>query len=103
MYNIGKFKTFVEILQPTETQSATGNMAREFSNYGYAWASMENINSIEAVNSEAITNQNIYKFTLRYVPGLTNEMQISWNDRLFNITSIVEDPNLRWQVVMVVE
>jgi SPP1 family predicted phage head-tail adaptor len=52
------------------------------------WAKVSSLHGSEFFAAKAIHAENTVKFTIRYISGLDQNMQIIFQDKVYNITSI---------------
>lgn len=65
----------------------------EFEYFCSAWCAIKTIKGYEYFSAGRVSNQfeNEYRFIIRYIPGITNLMQIKYKERTFKITEILND------------
>jgi len=52
------------------------------------WAKVTNLHGKEFFAAKAVQSENTVKFTIRYMSGLDQSMQILFQEKIYNITSI---------------
>jgi len=52
------------------------------------WAKVTNLHGKEFFAAKAVQSENTVKFTFRYISGIDQTMQIMFQDKVYNITSI---------------
>jgi len=86
--NIGDLRKRITLLQITPQIDENGFATEEISELGTVWAAVSNLYGKEYFAAKAVQAENTVKFTIRYRPGITTDMKIQFQDRLFNITDI---------------
>lgn len=84
----GLFRHKITIESSTATQDAAGQDIKTWSVYGYAWAKVAPLRGREYVDSRSIQDEQLYKFSMRYVSGITPQMRIVWNGKTFDIQAV---------------
>ena len=79
----------VTIQTATVAQDAMGQPKRTWATYGYWHCNITPLRGREFVDSNSLQDEQTYKFQGRYVSGLTPQMRISWNSKIFEIKSVV--------------
>jgi SPP1 family predicted phage head-tail adaptor len=88
--NSGKLKHKIEIQNSIDVRSASGAVSGQTWNpFCYAWASIEPLSGREYFAAAATQSIVSHKITMRYRAGIKTYFRISWNNRIFNIASIL--------------
>lgn len=90
----GEMRTKITIETLTETKDDTGAGVTVWSTFCTVWAAAEVSSGRESLIAQRIDAEDIYKFTIRYFPGITEKMRIPYAGRNLQIKSVV-DPDLR--------
>ena len=62
------------------------------------------IQSVASTTDSGGGEKGLYVFTMRYVTGITNSHRISYNSKLFNITSVINlDERNKYMVIKAME
>lgn len=56
-----------------------------------AWAMIKTVSGREYFEAAAVQNQNMYRFVIRYMPGLNEDMILEYEGRVFEIETILPD------------
>lgn len=88
MMKIGELGKRITLLQVTTTIDENGFARDEEMELAIVWAAVSNLHGKEYFAAKAVQAENTIKFTIRYRPGITSNMKIRFQDRLFNITDI---------------
>lgn len=76
------FQTVVTVI------NENGFETEEVQEYTRVWAEVTNLHGKEYFAAKAVQEENTVKFTIRFLNGIDQKMQISFQDKLYNITSI---------------
>jgi SPP1 family predicted phage head-tail adaptor len=88
--NSGKLKHRIEIQNSTELRSASGAVTGQtWHPFCYVWAAMEPLSGKEYFAAAQIQSTISHKITIRYRAGIKPYYRATWNDRIFNIISII--------------
>lgn len=103
--NSGKLRHRIAIQTYTETVSDSGEPSRTWLTYADRWAAWKQIGGSELeMESEQIEGRLTHQFTIRKTSGVTQDMRVSYDSRIFNITGINADAtDKRWQVLSCTE
>lgn len=98
----GKLRHRIEIQEPTETRSASGQATVTWSTIATVWASVEPLRGREFFASKQIQAQVDTRIRIRYISGLTPKMRILWGTRVYLIDSIInpEERNIELQLMV---
>lgn len=72
------------------TRNDEGIMIPKWSNLATVWAAFEPLRSREYFQAAAVNAENTVRFFIRYKSGITQEMRILFDDRIFSITAVVD-------------
>ena len=79
--------------QATENRNSLGETVLSWATYAERWASVEGVSSREALEAGQQDVQLTHRVRLRYLPGLTQQMRLSWRGRILEIVSLLEYGN----------
>lgn len=85
---IGELRNRITILQITAFIDENGFAHDEETGLVTVWAAVSNLHGKEYFAAKAVQAENTIKFTVRFQAGITSNMKISFQDRIFNITDI---------------
>lgn len=85
----GNLKHKISIQSYGETKNAFGEVTQDFSTFKTAYASIVPISGREFLASQAINTELTHKIELRYLKGILPNMRIVFEDRIFNIQSVI--------------
>jgi SPP1 family predicted phage head-tail adaptor len=93
MIDAGKLRERVTVQQATENRNSLGETVLSWATYAERWASVEGVSSREALETGQQDVQLTHRVRLRYLPGLTQQMRLSWRGRVLEIVSLLEYGN----------
>ena len=86
----GKLRHRIEIQQSTDTRDGFGAVSGQTWNlFCYAWASIEPLSGREYFAAAQTQSEVSHKITMRYKAGIKTYFRVTWNDRIFNILSVI--------------
>lgn len=81
----------VIIQQTTESRdSSTGSVINTWGTFATVWAAVEPISGREYFSSQQVNSEITARIRIRYLPGVTSKMRISYDSRLFDIQSVID-------------
>lgn len=83
----GLFRNRITILHTAVTEDELGNqIVDDEAEFARAWAMIKTVKGSEYLSASAVRGERIYRFIIRpYMPGITNNMKISFEGRTFDI------------------
>lgn len=91
--NIGKMRSRVTILQPSETRNDCNEIVKSFTSSGTAWAAVEPISGKELYKAHLISEDITYRVTMRYNSAITSETRLQFtegsNTKTLEISSVI--------------
>ena len=63
----------------------------EFVEYATVWSMIRTLKSDEYYSAATTKNEESKRFIIRYRKGITSDMQIKYNEQLYDIKSIIND------------
>lgn len=101
---IGKLNKYMSLQSGTNTQDTTGEVTTTYAHYAYVWGSLRAMSGSEAASAKQINEQVTYRAEIRYSPLVKSEDRIVWNERTFEIVTVMNwDENNEYQVLMLKE
>ena len=89
--NFSKLRERVTILEPTNSKK---NLLNEtivtHKPFKTVWACVVPMSGREYAEAQKIRAETTYKVYMRFIPGITSEMQIDYNGRILKIESILD-------------
>ena len=89
MINSGRLTKKITIQKVTETKTGSGATTESWSDYIKTFASVEPLNGREFFAAQAVQAEESVKFRIRYQSGINTKMRIFYNDRIFDIQSVI--------------
>ena len=85
----GSMRHRIRIEAPTETQRPDGSVIRIWHTFLSAWASIEPLTGREHFAAEREQADVSHRIRMRFAPGITHKMRISFASRIFEIESVI--------------
>lgn len=92
----------VIIQSSAETRDSYGAAIETWNTYKSVWANISPDSNNEKLLSDTIDTSSRLKITINYFDGLTHKMRILYNDRVFNIKSIINREERNRDLVLTV-
>ena len=86
--NPGELRHRITFQKLTTSTNENGFQIEEWVDVKTVWAAVSNLHGREYFEAAAIQRENTVKFTIRYLKGLDASMQILFQGKPYNITSI---------------
>lgn len=93
-FNSGSFRHRITFLKETITVDELMQENVEMVEVATVWCMIKTVSGREYFSAASTQNENTYRFIIRYKNGLTPDMQIKFNERIFDIESILNDDEL---------
>jgi len=93
MIYAGKFRERVTVQIASGATNTLGETVLTWSNSSAVWAMVEGVSSREAVTAGQNQVSMSHRVRMRYLPGLTQNMRLSWRGRTLEIVSLLEHGN----------
>lgn len=87
-FNVGKMRHRITIQQPSDTPDGIGGNTRTWTTFATVWASIEPLNAFQIFKAQHLEHRVTHKVMIRYLAGLTSDMRISYDSRIFGIEGI---------------
>lgn len=85
----GQHKKPIVIQKPVMTQDVYNQPIPSWETYLETWAMVKPMTGREYFLAQQISSEVMFKFTIRYHDGITTKMRILYNNRTFNIKSVL--------------
>jgi SPP1 family predicted phage head-tail adaptor len=89
----GKLRERVTVQIASGTTNALGETVLAWANSSAVWASVEGVSAREALIAGQNQVSMSHRVRMRYLPGLTQQMRLSWRSRTLEIISLLEHNN----------
>jgi SPP1 family predicted phage head-tail adaptor len=93
MIDAGKLRDRVTVQIASGTTNALGETVLAWSNSTSVWASVDGVSAREALLAGQNQVSMSHRVRMRYLPGLTHNMRLSWGGRTLEIISLLEHNN----------
>lgn len=94
MIDAGKLRERVTVQIASGATNTFGEQVLTWSNSSSVWASVEGVTARESIGLGQQEIAITHRVRLRYLPGLTQNMRLSWRNRTLDIVSLLERNNL---------
>jgi SPP1 family predicted phage head-tail adaptor len=85
--NPGLFKHKIIIQKYIESENSMGDSVRSWQDHITTWAMIKTIQGREFIQAAAVQGENTTRFVIRYNHGITSDMRILYNGRIFEISA----------------
>ncbi|MGG3737536.1 phage head closure protein [Aeribacillus pallidus] len=84
-YNTGQFRHRIMLLKRVVTEDEIGQPVEDWQPARTCWAMIKTVKGSEYVAAGAERATITYRFIIRYTKGITSDMRISYQERIFDI------------------
>lgn len=88
MVAAGRLRHFVLIQKPSTTVDGYGHRQDSWTTHASVWASIDPLGGRELQVGDRWDKELTHKITMRFVSGVTPEMRVYHDNRIFNIESV---------------
>lgn len=85
--NPGLFRNKIVIQKYVETENPIGDVVKTWTDHLTTWAMIKTVQGREFIQAAAVQGENTTRFVIRYTSGITNDMRILYNGRIFEISA----------------
>jgi SPP1 family predicted phage head-tail adaptor len=104
MSNTGNLRKRITIQAETPTTDNAGGYALAWTNIMTVWAEIKPGTGQKIFTDGHLEGHVTHHITMRYQTGITTDMRVSYNGRLFNIRAVLNsDESNRWLELLVEE
>jgi len=89
----GKLRERVTVQQASENRNRLGESILSWATFAEVWASIQGVSAREYLLAGQQQIDISHRVTMRYLPGLTQKMRLSWRGRTLEIVSVLERDN----------
>lgn len=86
-FNSGQFRHRIAIQHMTETENAMGDIVSGWVDFKTVWSMVKTVRGNEFIQAQAVQGERTVRFIVRYTDGITNDMRILYDNRIFEITA----------------
>lgn len=83
--NSGLFRNRIQFLQSTTVEDELGQKETSWDQYKSVWAMIKTVRGSEYVAAAADQAELTYRFVVPFTPGISKDMRIDYNGRIFDI------------------
>lgn len=91
----GRLRHRIEIQNYEMTQDDWGGVIYAWSHWAHVWASVEPLQGREFFAAQALQSQTTVRIRMRYRPGVTSQMRVLFDGRIYDIESVIEPQSRR--------
>lgn len=84
----GSLRHRVTLQAPVITQDAFGAPVKTWQNVANLWAMVESLSGAELIAARQVFAEALYKVTIRYYPGITDQHRIVYDGMNMDITNV---------------
>ncbi len=99
----GRLNHKVVIEQRTETKNTLGEDETTWSTYKWTWAQVSPLSGKEYLANNELQSVVTGRVSMRYLSGVTVDMRINWDNRIFDIISIINTEERNRELILMVE
>lgn len=85
----GDLRHRIVIQSNTPTRNDSGEPIESWSTWATVWAAVEPLSGREYFNAHQVTSEVDTRIRLRHVAGLTAQMRVSWEGRIYQIQAVI--------------
>ncbi len=100
---IGDLRHRIVIQNKIVSRDSMGAEVITWEGWMSAWASIQPLSGREYFQAQQMQSVVDHKITMRYQPGIQSEMRINWNNRNFDILSIINTEERNKELVLMVK
>ena len=93
---IAELRERIKIQSLSRTADGIGGWNESWSDVAEVWAKIQPVSASERYFSQRIEMNTSHKITIRWMDGITAEMRIAYQDRIFQINGIRREDEQRW-------
>jgi SPP1 family predicted phage head-tail adaptor len=91
----GRLRHRIEIQNYEMTQDDWGQPIYTWTHWADVWASVEPLQGREFLAAMALQSQTTVRIRMRYRPGVTSQMRVLFDGRIYSIDSVIEPQSRR--------
>lgn len=93
MIRPGELRERITVQIASGSTNTLGETVLAWADSTAVWASVQGVSAREALNYSRQETTVTHRVTLRYLPGLTQQMRLAWRGRTLDIISLLEHDN----------
>lgn len=101
--NIGRMRHRITIKSIVTTIDSAGYTVEDPMSFAIVWADVQPISGKEYFGAAVIKAENIVRFKIRYLQGITNDMTVEFEENTYNIKSIIDIDMGHKELILVCE
>jgi SPP1 family predicted phage head-tail adaptor len=86
----GKLRHRIAIQKKTVSPDTEGIPMETWNDFAVMWSAVNPLSGKEFWEAQAVNQANIVRFRIRYISGIHSSMRIVYNNRIFQILSIID-------------
>jgi len=101
--NIGRMRHRIKINNVNATTDSAGYTVEVPTEFATVWAEVQPVSGKEYFGAAAIKAENTIRFKIRYLNGITNDMTVEFETKIYNIKSIIDTDMRHKELVLACE
>lgn len=102
--SIGQLRKQITVQAETQTSDGAGGYVLAWTNVATAWGEIRPFDGSKFFVAHHLEGHVTHHVTMRYQNGITTDMRLTYNSRLFNIRAVMNtDESNRWMELLVEE
>jgi SPP1 family predicted phage head-tail adaptor len=101
--NAGKYRHPITFQKQSTTKNEYGERINVWTDYATSRAGFSMISGKENVNSLEIMSEITHKLTIRYMPNITSDLRISYNNKYYKILSVHDYQEMHKEIQLLVK
>lgn len=89
LINAGKYRNIITIQQQATTKDSYGAETQEWTDFLKCRALITPISGKDYFAADVIQSETSHRLSMRYYPGITADMRVNYNDRIFIIQAVI--------------
>lgn len=100
--NAGQLNKKIIIQKNQSSKNDYGESVSSWVDYVTLWANIKHLRGQELFLSEQVYNKEVFRIQTRYYSGIDTKMRISYDSKIFNITSInnINEKNITLEFIV---
>ena len=96
-----RLKQYITIEDPVYTSDLLGGFITAWNDYALLWAEIIPQGKANRLSAEKRAGANIYKITMRYIPGVTEKMRVRHKSKYYSIRSVtnIEERDEKLEII----
>jgi SPP1 family predicted phage head-tail adaptor len=88
--NIARLNRRITLQRRESVKDDEGIVTEGWADVAAVWAAVEPLRGREYFTAAAVNQENTVRFRMRYRPGVTSEMRVLYDGRIYDINSVID-------------